>query len=306
MLKKLNKYVPLTNVFEFLIKTRWGIVCFILFTSCDNFSFSKQTNDPVLAEAYGEYLLKSDVPFSKTAQNLSKEDSMVFINSFVNSWIENKVMLEKASINVDEEYLDLIEQKLIEYKNSLMIFEYEKKLILQNIDTTVTEEELTQYYTENEDNFKLNESIVRCLFVKIQKNSPSVKEFINHYTLKSSEDSIFIHDMAKLEAEKFFIDYDVWRKLDYVLSELPLAKKMTDSQVFIQNNKNTVLEDENYVYLLTILEHKSPGTLAPLSYLKENIQLMIVNQRKYAYLKNIRKRLIESSIKKNEVTVYEK
>lgn len=282
------------------------IVVFLLNSGCHWFNIKQENNDRVLAEAYDDILLESEIPFSKTEQALSKQDSLAFIKSYINSWIENKVILEKASINVDPEYMEELQQKVNDYRNALLTFEYEKKLIQQNIDTVVSEEEIQDYYQKNIENFKLRDHIVRCLFIKINKNSDAVKEFLKHYSLKTTEDTVFIMDMAKLEAEKYLTDLNTWRKLDYVLSELPMGNRVIDQQTFVKGHKFLELEDNQYIYLINILEYKLRGADAPASYIHENIKLMILNKRKYAYLNGIRKKLIETAISKNEVTIYEK
>lgn len=277
-----------------------------LISSCQLSLFKDPAEDPVLVTAYGKSLRKSEIPFTFSELPLSKQDSEVFIQTYINTWIESQVMLNKSEINVDQEYLELVNQKVVDYRNSLMIYEYEKKLILQNIDTTISNDDIQEYYEKNTDNFNLNDPIVRCLFLKVNKKSTVLEEFSKHYQLKNAEDSVFIHDMAKLEAEKYMIDFQQWKPVEYVISELPIADKITDVNVFLDRNRLVEMQDNQYVYFLHVLDYRKQGQNAPLSYIEEKIRLMILNKRKYEYLNIIRKRLVESAITKSEVNLYVK
>ncbi len=259
--------------------------------------------DVLLAEAYGDKLYLSQLDFISAFA--SKEDSLTFIKSAVNTWVEKKIILEKAKFNIDNQTQDDISKKVEDYKNSLLLFAYEDALISQKMDTVIHDQQIEEYYQSMQENFVLEENIARVLFLKISKNSSLQKEFIQRYKLRNLEDSIFIKDMAKLECEKYFIDLNEWRKLEYILAEIPLGSRIAEQKVFLQRNKYIEMEDEKYLYLLNILEYKLVGEISPMSYIKESLKLMMLNKRKYEFLSKTRSELLENALLNKEIIMYE-
>ena len=77
-------------------------------------------------------------------------------------------------INIDDNS-DELENKIINYKNSLLVYEYQQKLIDQNFDTSVNLEEIINYYDININEFKLDQDIFKGRYIIIDKNAPNIK-----------------------------------------------------------------------------------------------------------------------------------
>lgn len=275
------------------------------FSSCNYIPWlKKEENDKLLAEAYGDKLFLSHIRENEIKFK-TKEDSIMFIQSYIKSWIDKKVVLYKAQLNVPQEAQEELNSKVEEYKNTLLVFTYEKELLKQNLDTNITKKQVEVYYQNNAQNFKLEDNIVRCLMLKISKKSPMLKDFLSHYKLKNEEDSLFIKDMTKLECSKYILDIHSWRRFGEVLFDLPIREKLLNEQIFLQGNKTVEIEDEEYVYLLNVLDYKITNEIAPMDYVENNIKLILINKRKSDLIQQIRENLIQQASSQNDVKIYD-
>ncbi len=271
---------------------------FCLLCSCH----SEDTKD-ILAEAYGETLFISDI--KDELGQVSQSDSLEMIQKMVDDWIEEKVILEKAAFNLSDAQNQEIEQKLTDYKNSLLVYEYEKALLQENMDTLVHSSDIDEYYVSHKKNFKLNEYICRFVFLKVPQSSSSLKNIRESIKLKSTSDSLFIQEIAQVEAEKSHTDYSIWKPLDVLIGQTPIKEKLIDKAIFLKHNKVIEIDKNDFIYFIHILDYKSPGTLAPLPYTKEQIKLILRNLKKSKILKKIRQELVNIAISKNDVLIHD-
>src|SRR5690606_28016210 len=145
---------------------------FIL-SSCDLFRFKteeEQVDDAVLASVDDNVLRRSDLDFI-TKDSPSEEDSANLAERYMQSWIRKQLMIKEAGKNMafDEGELN---RKLLDYKYALMVYEFEKAYVNENLDRAVSDEEIYAYYEENKVNFTLKKIIVRTNFLKIEKDIP--------------------------------------------------------------------------------------------------------------------------------------
>jgi hypothetical protein len=99
---------------------------------------------------------------------LSGGDSIKFVQEFVQKWIEEQVLYEKAEHNVRGD--ESIERMVNDYRRTLVMNNYERRLLQQKVSEELPEEELLQYYENNKQLFILEESVVKGVFIKVPLN----------------------------------------------------------------------------------------------------------------------------------------
>ena len=97
----------------------------LLFTSCHH----RGDDSPLLATVYGHELHESDLE-GLVGAGVGTEDSAAIVASYVEQWIRQTVLLAKAEKNI----VDNFDRQLNEYKNSLLIYAYEQKIVNQLLD----------------------------------------------------------------------------------------------------------------------------------------------------------------------------
>ncbi|MCK7534950.1 MAG: hypothetical protein MZV63_30130 [Marinilabiliales bacterium] len=76
-------------------------------------------------------------------------------------------------------------RQLNEMRNNLLIYQYQQQMIIQKLDTMVTDNELQDYYVGNLSTFTLTSNLVRALFIKVPATMPDLDKIRQLY--RSSE-----------------------------------------------------------------------------------------------------------------------
>src|SRR6185436_4289804 len=105
------------------------------------------------------------------SEGTSKEDSTVRIEAYVNSWIRKQLLIQEAARKIDINEAD-VERKILDYRFSLIAYEYQSYYVKQHLDTVISSDQIEQYYKNNIDNFILKQNIVQATFIKVPKTAP--------------------------------------------------------------------------------------------------------------------------------------
>ena len=112
-------------------------VAFILFVLACN---TQKSDDRVIARCFDYNLRLSEVK-SLANENSSPLDSIAIVKNYIDNWTKQMAILAKAEQNLTDGQKN-VEDELKGYRNSLIIYKYERELIRQQLDTAVTEEEI--------------------------------------------------------------------------------------------------------------------------------------------------------------------
>jgi len=277
---------------------RFFIFSFFLFviiiSSCDNNRLI--TNDRVVARAYGNYLYESEL-IGLTPAEASAADSLSIVNSYINNWIKNQLLLQQAEKNLSSQQKDFTRQ-LRDYRNSLVIYTYESELVRQNLDTLVSDKEIEAYYEANLDNFILKDDIVQFFYVKIMEESPVLKQMIKLFRkdFEKNQDSLVFYAMRY--SDDYALITDEWIPLNYFASKVPL--QVENSTTFLEQNKFVEIHEEPYRHLIYFTNFKLKGSVSPKSYESENIKLIILNKRKQTLIREMHRDIYEQAREKND------
>jgi len=270
-----------------------------LFTSCDYFKVQEKEDraSDIIAIVNTEKLFRKDLKYV-SPKNISTKDSLILIKSFVQNWAIKKLLLSAAVNNNSSESLKNINQLVQDYKESLLINNYKEELIKQQLDTIVAEEEVEEFYLANNDNFKLNEVLVKSKYVYFKQSKSVEKEIISLFKsdeIKAAE----ALERQQLSFKMLQLNDSVWLELDQILLKLPFSKEnLLKKSKFIQK------QDSLGLYLLAIKEVLHRNDIAPLSYVMPTIKEMILHKRKIELIREIEKIIVKDATKKNNFKVY--
>ncbi len=270
----------------------------IFFASCK--PKDKVKSDDILAEAGNKTLLKSDIP-EDYRNKMTDRDSSGLLKLYIDRWVDKQLMLQEAEKNLNDKEKD--KSKLLEdYRTSLLIFEYQQKLIREKLDTAVTESDIEAFYENNQSNFQLKKNIVKIRYVKIDKNNNDLKKIRNLMQNPGYENDSLLRLYAETQADNFYID-DNWLYLDDIIKEIPLNENY-NQQRFLSNNKFISIEENGVLYLLYIIDFRIRNTVSPYEFEKDKIKDLLLYQRKLDFLKTTQNKLIEKALKNGEVKLY--
>jgi hypothetical protein len=236
-----------------------------------------------VAQVYDTYLYLSDIQ-NIFPDKVTKEDSLALAQSYINTWIKNQLILNKAELNLTPEQLD-IKKQIDAYRSSLLIYKYEDQMVRERLDTLVKEAEIEEYYNQNTSNFILDENLVKALYLKIPKTAPNINDVKLWYKSQDKEYLKKLDSYCYNYASKYSYFDENWLSFSLLKKELPL--KIENDEELIKNNKYIEQEDDGFYYFVYLKENKLVGSLAPLTYVKSRIKDIIINKRKVKFLADL-------------------
>jgi hypothetical protein len=277
----------------------YAILIMTVFTGCSN-NDSRLNRIPV-AKAGNVVLYYDEIP-NQVRESFSETDSLAVIQNYINKWAKKELLFQKAEENISEDLRNQIETQLDETRINLIVYEYQRQMMLQKMDTLITEKELESYYRGNESNFVLTSNIVKALFIKVPVETP------NLYKIRSLSRSNNQKDFQELEslcyqfAEKLDDFNEKWVTMDRL--SLELNNDISDQEAFLKRNTYYETSDSASVYLVTINDYRLRGALAPFEYVREDIKRIIWNNRRIEFIQALESGIYDEAIKGNGFKIY--
>lgn len=260
----------------------------------------EQQRGELVARVFESYLYESDIE-EMLPEGIKGNDSVLLVTNYINNWIRQELLLHKAELNLDDEQKN-VEKQLEDYRNSLVIYLYEREFVRQRLDTIVDEEEIEEYYEENKGNFELRDNIVKVLYVKLDNKAKKTDKLKKWLMSDNGDDRKKLEEYCVQNAEKYFFDDDNWILFDELIKEVPI--KTYNKELFLKNNRFVEVQDSLYTYMVNIKDFQVKETTSPLSFEKENIRNILINTRKLELVKKMEEELYHEAIDKNYFEIY--
>ena len=255
-----------------------------------------------IARVNEAYLYEKDIQ-SLFGEGSDTKDSANIVSQYVNSWIRKQLMISRASRELEFDKAE-IDRKVLDYRYSLMVHDFEKHFINQNLEKEITEDEIEEYYKEKFENFVLRENIVRCMFAKIPKQAPQINTFRNQIRSFPKSNLEEIQSYCYRFATKSSLESELWLNFDEVISSTPLAN-IQDRVTFLKNNSFIETSDEEYYYYIRLMDYKISDQIAPLEFIRDDIASILVNKKRVELRKKLEEEVYSQAQEKNEFEIYQ-
>lgn len=253
-----------------------------------------------LARVYDRYLYHEDVA-DLIPSDLTKADSLAFLQNYINVWAKDQLMVLKAEYNLTEDQKNF-DKQIEEYRNDLLKFAYRQQYIAQNLDTNISGSAVRQSYQSGSADFMLKENIMKVRYAAVNLEAPKLEKAQKWFDSNREKDEEKFYDYALKYSYKFSLRDSSWVSYDQLRKEMPLPAN--DTEEFLKNTRLTQFRDSTNVYLLEIKDYRLRGDKAPLPYSKEIIKNILINQRKLNILNVLEQKLLEDALDKKEFEVY--
>ncbi len=257
-----------------------------------------QPEDRLLAKVHNKTLYLSELD-GMFPDETTPEDSALIINAYVERWIREALLLHEAEKNIPS---DLNIDKLVrDYRASLVRHTYEKIIVEQLLDSTVTADELVAFYEQHKEQYLLDGTIVRCHLVKVSVSAPEVEKVKTLWNNLSKKDSYFeLSDYCNQFAQVHLLEDSTWYRIENIAAFFPKG------MISVENvsRREVLQKDNDYYYFLKILDVKNKNELAPLSFVKEEIRKTILRDRKIKLLEDKKEAMYELELQRNNITIY--
>ncbi len=276
------------------------LVCFFMLACNDEPAEEVLDNGKVIATVYGYNLYEIDLA-SAIPAGLTSEDSTRRAENFINSWVREMLLLSKAENNLPANDPEM-EKKLRDYKNSLIIYAYETELVQQKLDTVVSDVEIETYYNDHANDFQLRDNIVKVIYVKVDNKAPNMPKLKTLVKSEKPADREELDKYCRQYATNYYLDDNSWLLFDDLLKEVPI--QTYNRELFLQNNRFVEVADSSHTYYLNIKGFMTRNSQSPLSFEKENIRSIIINQRKLELVDKMHDDLYNEAVENNSIKIY--
>ena len=235
------------------------IATFLLFvslTSCDlikmksDQSSNGEVRQPV-ARANDAYLYRDEL-MGITPPGTDVTDSTSRAEAYINSWIRNQLLIQEASRKIDINEAE-VERKILDYRFSIIAYEYQTFYVKQNLDTAISNPEIDKYYKENIDNFILKQNIVKATFLKVPKNAPRTGKIKDLIFSRRDKDVKDLKSYCLSFSSAYHISDSTWMTFDELVQNSPLAEIPNKIQ-FLKARPYYETSDEGFLFFFKVNE----------------------------------------------------
>jgi hypothetical protein len=211
-------------------------------------------------------------------------------------------MIAEAASKIDFDQAEL-ERKILDYRYALMIYEYEKHYVNENLNKEIEEEAIREYYETNKDKFELKQNIIKGLFVKVPLDAPRkdrLKRWIRSNRENDKED---LRTYCYSFATSYFLEDTTWVNFGDLVKTSPIAS-IPDKISFLKNNRYYETSDSLYQYYLRINDYKISDEISPLQFERDNIENILINKRKIDLAKGLEREIYLRAEKNEDFEIY--
>ena len=270
-----------------------------IFSSCRAIS-SFLANDEVVAQVGQEKLYRGDID-KVIPRGLEQEDSVRMTHQYINSWASDRVFLKIAEQQLSKAEKD-VTNELEDYRKSLLKYRYEQLYVNERLDTSVTHENIEEYYLAHADNFILERPILKARFVNIASDSPTLKPIRKKMASTEAADVMEADSLSFSSAIKFTTWSDKWIDAtvlarEYVMDYSDMLSRM--NRGWIETTDTT-----GYTRLAYITQIMQKGMTAPLEFCEDKIRDIIISSRKQNLIMNLEQDLLKDALENGQYIIY--
>lgn len=245
----------------------------MLSTACDWFGGAQPDN--VVARVNEQYLYRSQLS-EIVPQGSAAEDSTRLVKAYIESWIREELLLDEAKKRLSAQNKD-IEQKLADYRRSLLIYSLEDDIIANSQDTAIDPQLIESYFELNKAQFLLRDPIFKGRYVKVEQGAPKTDLLRRLLVSKRSKDDKLLLDYCLQYATNYHLNDSSWVYAGEVLRSMP-REKMQE----LNFGSRSLIEtsDEQYQYFVVANAFREVGQAPPLELERNNIRDLILLQRR--------------------------
>ena len=247
----------------------------------------------LLAEVYGESLMDHEIK-SLIPPLANATDSMNISNAYMEQWIRESLILHEAKKDMPPNIDRLVE----DYRSSLLKVHFENKIIESNLDSSISESELDEFYQAHKSEYLLREKAALIFILRTKEDNPILDKVKGFW---DAEDFEGLSTLAKNGGDDIFFEEKSWYKISE-LSKL-LSRAIVRRVENNEGNRFSTTED-GFKYFIKVLDIKSKNDIPPFSVIDNQLRKVILHQRKKKILNQYTEDLYEKEARKKSIKTY--
>ena len=272
---------------------------FLMLAACD-FRPAPTESNP-LARANDAFLFETDIDFS-FVKGQTESDSIIYVQNIINNWATTQLLIDGANLNLTKETQTEFEQLVQQYKSDLYTSAYVEALVNNNLDTSISNQELDTVYSRNKQLFVLKEDLLKMRYVNVNSNLSNLDEVKKRFKRYNAEDKKRL-DSISIQFNSFYLKDSIWIKSEQAISKIkPL--QLGFNKVLLKKPNFIQLKDSLGLYLMQISEVLERGKPAPIEYVSPTLKQIVINNRKLKLIKKLKSDIVNDAIKNKNFEIY--
>jgi len=276
-----------------------SVFCIFIFVSCEYFQPTESAVN--IARVNDNYLTKKELE-KAIPKHLTGEDSVIFSHNYINRWATRQLLLDGARLNLPQEKLEEYDAMVRNYQEELYAEAYKDLLIIEKLDTLITEQEIESYFENHASNFTLKEDLIKLRYVQLAKDYDEVDEIIEQFKRYNEEDKADLEEES-FKFEAYSLMDSIWVSADDLLDRLTILEEEKEED-FLQKETYFERSDSLSLYLLYVKDVRLRNEKAPLSYAKPTVKQIILNKRKLQFAKELEKDITKDALENDKFEIY--
>ncbi len=270
---------------------------FVLLASCQELPryFS---GDQAIAHAVDRELRLRDVA-QVVPQGVTGQDSTALMKAYVDRWVRRQLKVAEAEELFKESAGD-IDKMVEEYRQALLIRKLDQHYVDMRIDTTFTEEQISQYYESHKSDFKLDRTIVKGRIVRLpdgHRQAAKVKTLMGSKSAVQQQDFSDLCEKNNFEVSDFRAQ---WVDFQDFLACMPTLRSVSYTQL-LGSTAVQEMRDSRSRYFFQIESVLREGDYIPLERLVPTIRRILFNRRQAEVIRLHEDELYAKGIESGEV-----
>lgn len=263
-------------------------------SACDYLPYKQKNKSGPIAKVGSHILYESDVSGLADGSKTPQDSSMI-INGYVQQWVKKMIVLEEAEKSL-ESSID-IDQLMEDYRASLILHNYREIQIAEKLDSTVSNEELEEKYSEVKDNFLLSEDLLHCSISQVKSETKGLSTFYRKWL---RNDRRYLHNFCDSVAVYCQID-TIWMTKTELYNYVPKEKY---EEVNFKSSSSYQKPYKGSEYFVKVNEYAKKGSTPPLSYIESKIKDIIIQERKRSLIEEVEANLYAKGMSSNKIELF--
>jgi len=255
----------------------------------------QENSDDIVASFHDKKLKKGHLNSIMPGYPLSKEDSTVFVETYIKDWIKQQLLVSEARKVLSPEEQD-VSKELEQYEQQLLIHKFKNKKKSSINKSGITDDSIASYYNANIDKFTLSSPIVKVKYIVFPPGMDIPQDIDNAFR-SSTPFSETVNDYIYSYATKYDDFNNQWINFNNLFLNTPYTTGNTTD--ILQQKKVIEFDNNNEKHIIIIEDYRLSGEQSPLDFVKDRIRNMLINNKKIDFLREIKDSLYNHALKYN-------
>ncbi|MBO4558203.1 MAG: hypothetical protein J5693_06315 [Bacteroidales bacterium] len=235
-------------------------------------------------------------------EGVSPADSAAMVQQYINTWALAHLKLMKAEEMLSAEEKD-VKAEVEEYRSNLLNYRFEHSYTEARLDSTITDEEMRQYYADHSQSYKYPYIIAKARIITLSQNSPNYDIVKKTYAATGEEEVAELRELCTSYAERYEEFGGNWLPMPTIAKAVPGLDAESCETIFRGGDRYIKVGDgKDYFIFLT--EKVPAGALAPYEYCRHSIADAILINRKQDILTQLEQDLLQEGVESKKLIIY--